>query len=92
MFRVVDMYHTGIWDKERALREIRAYKTYDQLAFISQKAIDQITLLEKCYLSDTEKEFYLTSRQENFKMNMDKVKLARKQYRNQGAYIEDILK
>jgi hypothetical protein len=25
-------------------------------------------------------------------MNLDKVKLARKQYRNQGEYIEDILK
>ena len=42
VFRVVDMYHTGIWDKERALKEIKVYKTYDQLAFISQKAIDQM--------------------------------------------------
>ena len=24
VFRVVDMYHSGIWDKERALKEIRA--------------------------------------------------------------------
>ena len=43
-------------------------------------------------LADLEKNYYLTSRQESFKMNQDKVKLARKQYRNQGEYIEDILK
>ncbi|MCR5219444.1 MAG: DUF3990 domain-containing protein [bacterium] len=42
VFRVVDMYHSGIWDKERALREIRAYPNYDQIAFITQTAIDQL--------------------------------------------------
>ena len=42
VFRVVDMYHTGIWEKERALKEIKVYPTYDQIAFITQKAIDQL--------------------------------------------------
>lgn len=40
VFRVVDMYKRGIWDKPRAIKEIRVYKTYDQIAFISQAAID----------------------------------------------------
>lgn len=39
VFRVVDMYHSGIWDKDRALKEIKVYPTYDQIAFITQKAI-----------------------------------------------------
>ncbi|MBR0092526.1 MAG: DUF3990 domain-containing protein [Lachnospiraceae bacterium] len=42
VFRVVDMYHTGVWDKARALKEIKVYPSYDQVAFITQKAIDQI--------------------------------------------------
>ena len=42
VFRVVDMYHTGIWDKERALKEIKVYPTYDQIAFITQDAIDKL--------------------------------------------------
>lgn len=46
VFRVVDMYHTGIWDKERALKEIKVYPFYDQIAFISQKAINQLLVLE----------------------------------------------
>ena len=33
------MYHSGIWDKDRALKEIKVYPTYDQIAFITQKAI-----------------------------------------------------
>ncbi len=42
VFRVVDLYRAGIWDKERALTEIKAYPNYDQIAFISQKAIDAL--------------------------------------------------
>lgn len=40
VFRVVDMYKRGIWDKNRAIQEIRVYDTYDQIAFITQDAID----------------------------------------------------
>ena len=46
VFRVVDMYHTGIWDKNRALREIKVYPHYDQIAFISQHAIDRLLAFE----------------------------------------------
>ncbi len=49
VFRVVDMYHQGIWDKERALKEIKVYETYDQIAFITQKAIDQLLSFESYY-------------------------------------------
>ena len=49
VFRVVDMYHQGIWDKYRALKEIKAYENYDQIAFISQKSIDQLITYIDCY-------------------------------------------
>ena len=42
VFRVVDLYHAGIWDKERALKEIRVYPNYDQTAFITQRAIERL--------------------------------------------------
>ena len=49
VFRVVDMYHSGIWDRERALQEIKVYPNYDQIAFISQKAIDQLLVFDRCW-------------------------------------------
>lgn len=49
VFRVVDMYHSGIWDKARALQEIKAYPTYDQIAFISQKAINILLTYKESY-------------------------------------------
>lgn len=49
VFRVVDMYHSGIWEKERAINEIKVYKTYDQIAFITQRAIDRLLNTESYY-------------------------------------------
>lgn len=49
VFRVVDMYHSGIWDKKRAINEIKIYKTYDQIAFITQRAIDCLLKIESFY-------------------------------------------
>lgn len=49
MFRVVDLYHTGIWDKERALKEIKVYPNYDQIAFITQRAIDKMLIYDSCF-------------------------------------------
>ncbi len=92
MFEIIDNFVDGEITDIQCRHCLSATNLGNQYVFITQKAVNQITLLEKCYLCEPEKEFYLTSRQESFKMNMDKVKLARKQYRNQGEYIEDILK
>ncbi|MBQ9009956.1 MAG: DUF3990 domain-containing protein [Clostridia bacterium] len=46
VFRVVDLYHSGIWDKKRALHEIKVYPNYDQIAFINQSAIDKLLRYE----------------------------------------------
>lgn len=46
VFRVVDRYHSGDWDRDRALREIRTYPDYDQMAFISQRSIDQLLIFD----------------------------------------------
>ncbi len=49
VFRVVDLYRTGIWDRDRALTEIKVYPDYDQTAFITQRAIDQILVFHSCF-------------------------------------------
>ena len=49
VFRVVDLYRTGIWDKDRALKEIKVYPNYDQIAFITQKAIDKLLIFDSYF-------------------------------------------
>ena len=46
VFRVVDLYRAGVWEKERALREIKVYPHYDQYAFITQRAITKLLIYD----------------------------------------------
>lgn len=39
VFRVVDMYHSGIWDKERALKEIKVYPITTRLHLLAKKRL-----------------------------------------------------
>ena len=92
MFEIIDCFIDGEITDVQCQHCLSATNLGMQYVFISEKALSNITLLERCYLTASEKDAYLKARQESFKMNMDKVKLARKQYRNCGEYIEDILK
>ena len=91
MFEIIDSFIDGEITDVQCQHCLSATDLGKQYVFVSQKALDKITLLERCFLTDSEKAFYLNSKRESFRMNMDKVKLARRQYRNQGDYIEEIL-
>ena len=92
MFEIIDSFIEGEITDIQCKHCLSATNLGRQYVFISKRALSRIHLLERCYLPESEKESYLRSRQESFKMNMDKVKLARRQYRNQGEYIEEIMK
>ena len=49
VFATVDMYVRGIWGKDRALEEIRYYKTSHQICLISQVLIDSDLKFDKSY-------------------------------------------
>ncbi len=40
VFKTVDAYLRGLWDKARALEELRYARANDQIAFVSQAALD----------------------------------------------------
>lgn len=48
-------------------------------------------LIERCYIFANEREYFKKLRSDETKLGDDKVKLARKQYRGQGLYIDEIL-
>lgn len=92
MFEIIDQFIDGEITDVQCQHCLSATNLGKQYVFISEKALSQIELLERCYLANAEKEYYLTSKQEKYEVSRDKVKIARKQYRGQGKYIEDILK
>ena len=48
-------------------------------------------MIERCYVSEVEREYYKNIRTSDAKLGDDKVKLARRTYRGQGKYIDEIL-
>ena len=62
-----------------------------QYVFITELAVSHVKLVERCYISSNEKEYYKNKRSSDTKLGDDKVKLARVQYRGKGRYIDEIL-
>lgn len=42
VFKTVDMYFRGLWDKEKVLGELRYYKMNNQICIVNQETIDKL--------------------------------------------------
>lgn len=49
VFKTVDMYFRGLWDKQKVLEELRYYKMNNQICLVSQNAIDQLLTYKDAY-------------------------------------------
>lgn len=48
VFKCVSMYMNGVWDEKRVLDELRFFQKNDQIAFLTQKIIDnKVKFIEK---------------------------------------------
>lgn len=92
MFEIIDSFIDGEITDIQCQHCLSATNLGNQYVFVTQKALDRVKILRHCYLTQAEKKYYLSSRQDEAKISNDKVKIARKMYRGQGEYIEDILK
>ena len=92
MFQIIDEFIDGEITDIQCQHALSATNLGMQYVFVSQKALDKVEILRHCYLSDSEKQYYLTSKQEENRIGNDKVKLAKREYRGQGLYIDQILK
>lgn len=92
MFEIIDSFIDGEITDVQCQHCLSATNLGNQYVFVTDKALSQLKILRHCYLASDEKSYYLSYKQEESRVGNDKVKVARKQYRGQGEYIEDILK
>ena len=52
VFRTVDMYFRGLWDKKKVLDELRYYKMNNQICIVNQKTLDKVLKFKKAYEVD----------------------------------------
>lgn len=92
MFEIIDSFIDGEITDVQCQHCLSATNLGNQYVFVTDKAVSQLQILRHCYLASDEKKHYLSHRHEESRVSNDKVKIARKQYRGQGEYIEDILR
>ena len=49
VFKTVDMYFRGLWDKEKVLKELRYYKMNNQICIVTQEILDQLITFKCAY-------------------------------------------
>ena len=49
MFKTVDMYFRGLWDKEKVLGELRYYKMNNQICIANQETLDRLVIFKESY-------------------------------------------
>ncbi len=91
MFQIINSFIYGEITDEQCKHCLAATNLGMQYIFISEKAVSHAKLIERCYISDSEREYYKNVRLEGAELGDNKVKLARKQYRGKGLYIDEIL-
>ena len=91
MFQIINSFIDGELTDEQCKHCLAATNLGMQYIFISEKAVSQIKIVERCYIANNEREYYKNLRLEESKLGENKVKLARRQYRGKGQYIDEIL-
>lgn len=91
MFQIINSFIEGELTDEQCKHCLAATNLGMQYIFVSEKVVSQAKLIERCYISQNEREYYKNIRLEESKLGANKVKLARKQYRGKGRYIDEIL-
>lgn len=49
VFKTVDMYFRGLWDKKKVLEELRYYKMNDQICIVNQSVLEQVLIFQEAY-------------------------------------------
>jgi len=92
MFDLIDEFSSGFITDRQCSHALSANDLGMQYVIVSEKALKHLSILDRLYLPEPEREYYLNSRRESRKVSEDKVRAARRNYRGKGKYIDEILK
>ncbi len=92
MFDLISEFVDGSITNEQCKHALAATNLGYQYVIKTQKGINSLDFIQICYLSSKEKEEYKSRRLENNNINLNKVKVARIEYRGKGQYIDELLK
>ncbi len=91
MYEIMDRFIDGEITDIQCQHCLSATNLGNQYVFKKERALRRVRLEEHCFLSPSEKEFYTRERESEADVGADKVKVALRQFRGQGLYIDEAL-
>lgn len=92
MFQVMRLFGEGKITSDQAMHALSASSLGNQYVLKTERAVKNLSFLEKLYLSNPERDDYIKEAFEREKLIQTKLDYAKRQYRNQGKYIDELLK
>lgn len=92
MFDLISEFVDGTITNEQCEHALAATNLGNQYVIKTAKALSKLKFIKTFFLSNKEKEMYKNKRLENNNINLNKVKVARIEYRGKGQYIDELLK
>lgn len=91
MFEVLDAFAAGEITDVQCQQMLSATDLGMQHVFLSEAALGSVRILEHCYLCAAEKARYQEANAERSRVGLDKAKIARREFRGQGRYVDELL-
>ena len=92
MYQIINSFINGEITDQQCIHCLAATNLGKQYVFKTEKAISQLKIVEKLYVSDSERNYYKALRSNESLEGESLAKQARIQYRGKGLYIDEILK
>lgn len=90
MYDIIEQFAQALLSDEQCLYALSATNLGLQYVLKSQKAIDQLTMIERLYLCQKEKNDLVSLKKETSNVGQDKAKLAIKEHVREGRYIHEL--
>ena len=90
MFQVMRLFGDGDITTEEALHALSASNLGEQIVFKSKAAVKALSFLDRLYLSEPEKRYLLLQSSERASEVETKLKIAKREFRGKGQYIDEV--
>lgn len=90
MFEVLNKFVDGEISSTQALHSLSASRLGKQYVFKNKKAISSLEFIDRFYLCDEERKYSKLLSIDNSNIIQTKLDLARREYRNEGKFIDEI--
>lgn len=91
MSMIIDQFIDGLITDEQCNHCLAATDLGYQYAFLSEKATSRVKILERCFISQAERDHFHQIKEADVKDGDNKVRAALIKYKRNGKYIEEIL-